>query len=192
MTADRVCVGGIELDTGRSLRLLGSDGHNLPEDHAIRPSSIWDLTYANPPYGLEPPHTEDVIVSRGHKEQDVQDMKGAILQVWRPWECELDLIFEGRLDVTENGSAFLGPGSQLPSGSTGFWQSRTEATIDSWQRYWFNGGGPIQRVKYKGMTAAIQTIPKGALIRFSLARWAEFPPGVGELRCYLQLSGFYI
>ncbi len=192
MATDRVCVGGIELDTGQSLRLLGSDGRNLSEEHQIRPGAVWDLTYANPPYGLEPPHVEDVIVSRGHKEQDVPDMKGAILQVWTPWECELDQIFDGHLDVTENGTAFLGPRSQLPAGSTGFWESRTEATIDSWQRYWFDGGQRIQRVRYKGMTAPIQTIPKGALIRFSLARWAEFPPGVGEQRCYLQLSEVYL
>jgi hypothetical protein len=41
------------------------------------------------------------------------------------------------------------------------------------------------------MDDAIAVIPDGALIRFSLARWKAFPPGVNEERCYLQLSGWY-
>jgi hypothetical protein len=45
---------------------------------------------------------------------------------------------------------------------------------------------------HKGMTPPIETIPAGARIQFSLARWAEFPSGGGEERCYLQLSAVYL
>src|SRR5262249_34170329 len=141
--------------------------------------------------GLEPPHVEDIVVRHGHKERDVDDVRGSILAVREPWECPLDEIFEGRLVATDNGTAYLAAGAPLPSCSTGFWVSRQRATLDSFGRYWFDGGREIKRVKYKGMTEGPQVISAGALIRFSLARWAEFPPGIGELRCYLQLSAWY-
>jgi hypothetical protein len=49
----------------------------------------------------------------------------------------------------------------------------------------------IRKVKYVGMDDPAALIPNGALVRFSLARWHQFLPGVDELRCYLQLSGWY-
>jgi hypothetical protein len=49
----------------------------------------------------------------------------------------------------------------------------------------------IRSAKYVGMDEPIAVIPDSALVRFSLARWAAFPPGVDEQRCYLQLSGSY-
>ncbi len=73
MRGDRVCVGGLEVDTGRSLRLLGATGENLHEDHPIRPAEVWDLTYrdhSNP----TAPHVEDVIVSHGRRLSTVTDM----------------------------------------------------------------------------------------------------------------------
>jgi hypothetical protein len=191
MAGDRVCVGGIEVDTGRSVRLLGSDGHNLSEEHPIRPREIWEVAHEELRRGLEAPHVEDIVVHRGHKDRDVKDMRASILAIWKPWDCPLDEIFDGRLSVTDGGTAFIAEGAPLPTCSTGFCVSRQEATIDSYDRYWFDGGRQIKRVKYKGMTDTPRTIPAGALIRFSLARWAEFPPGVGELRCYLQLSAWY-
>ncbi len=194
MAADRVCVGGIELDTGRSLRLLGSDSENLHQDHPIRPGSIWDLTYEPRRPGLRPPHIEDVVVTHGRPIEDVANLKSAIVEVAEPWECELEQIFDGRLDTTPRGTPFVPNRPPLPAGSTGFWIARRSATLDGdWgNRYWFAGDGRIRSVKYVGMTWPADTIPHGALIRFSLARWAEFPPGVGEQRCYLQLSEVYL
>ena len=78
----------------------------------------------------------------------------------------------------------------VASCSTGFWLSRQRATIDSFGRYWFENARLIKGVKWKGATAPAQTIPRGALIRFSLAKWKEFAPEEGE-RCYLQLSAWY-
>ncbi len=49
----------------------------------------------------------------------------------------------------------------------------------------------IYNIPYAGVTQAIQRIPKGTLIRVSLARWWNKDDKTEE-RCYLQLSGFYI
>jgi len=62
---------------------------------------------------------------------------------------------------------------------------------ESGRSYWIPNGKLIRKVKYVGMNDPIALIPAGVLIRFSLARWKEFPPGVGEQRRYLQLSGWY-
>ena len=55
MAGDRVCVGAIDLETHASLRLLGSDGRNLPGVKPIRPGEIWEHTYT-PATHVEPPH----------------------------------------------------------------------------------------------------------------------------------------
>ena len=192
MYGDRVCVGGIELETGRSLRLLGSDGDNLHQDHEIRPGAIWDLQY-EPRGNARAPHIEDVVVSRGHRVERVSDLRAAILNVWEPWAGGLEEAFDGRLATTDRGTAFIRRDPPIPSSSTGFWVSTRRATLDGERgnRYWFAGEGAVRSVKYVGMTWPADSISTGALIRFSLARWAEFPPGVGELRCYLQLSAWY-
>jgi hypothetical protein len=84
----------------------------------------------------------------------------------------------------------------LPSASTGFWIATAAIGVsrsdDRGDRYRFPEGSTIRSVKYVGMDEAIAVIPNGALVRFSLARWAAFPPGVDEQRCYVQLSGWYL
>ena len=162
MAGDRVCVGAIELDTGRSLRLKRPDGTNAFEAHPIRPGTIWDLSYQSAA-SVTPPHIEDVIVSGGHWLEDVVDMKTAILDRWQPWDGDLDEIFDGQLEVTEGGSAFLRAAPNLPQYSTGFWLSTRQATIDAWGRYWFEGGLRIKRVKYKGVTQASPDHPRWSL-----------------------------
>ena len=193
MGADRVCVGGIDVATGTSLRLLGSDGWNLPEGHPIRPGEIWDLEYASRPV-VEPPHIEDVIVSRGRRLDLVERMRPAILDLVEPWRGSVRDIFDGRLVATDGGSGYITREPPLPTRSTGFWVATAKLPrrrFDDATRYALPGGGPIRSVKYVGMPDPVESIPRGALVRFSLARWAEFPPGVEDERCYLQLSGWY-
>jgi len=193
MGAGRVCVGGIEMDSRRSLRLLGSDGWNLHEDHRIRPGEIWDLAYA-PNKDIEPPHVEDVIVSHGKPVEVVEHMKPAILDLVEPWQGGVGTIFDGRLVATDGGSGYITRKPPLPKQSTGFWvatASLKRRQFDAATRYALPGDGPVRSVKYVGMEDSIESIPRGAIVRFSLARWAEFPPGVDEERCYLQLSCWY-
>jgi hypothetical protein len=194
MGGDRVCVGGIDLDSGASVRLLGSDTQNLLESHPIRPGDIWNMTCSHR-REPRPPHVEDVVVTAGKRLSRVANLRGAILELVEPWDCELDEIFDGRLAVTDAGTAFLRDEPPLPDRSVGFWAARTalrQSKFDeSGSRYWIPEGRLIRKVKYVGMHDPTPLIPEGALVRFSLARWHQFPPGVDELRCYLQLSGWY-
>jgi hypothetical protein len=194
MSAGRVCVGGIELDAGRSLRLMGSDGKNLQETHPIRPGEIWDLTYTRKA-NLRPPHVEDVVVTSGKPVELVDDPAALIRTLVQTWRCQLGEIFDGRLEATSNGSAFIRDVVPLPAMSTGFWESTRNVRRtfrDGSTRYFFPDEPRIRNIPYRGMDEPIAKIPAGSLIRFSLARWKELPPGVGEERCYLQLSGWYL
>jgi hypothetical protein len=194
MGGDRVCVGGIDVDSRASVRLLGSDTQNLPESHPIRPGEIWNMT-CSPRREVRPPHVEDVVVTAGKQISSVVNLKSAILELVEPWDCELEEIFDGRLAVTDAGTAFLRDEPPLPDRSTGFWNARTalrQSKFDeSGNRFWIPDGHRIRKVKYVGMDDPVAVIPEGALVRFSLARWHQFPPGVDEPRCYLQLSGWY-
>jgi Dual OB-containing domain len=151
MPADRVCVGGLTLDSGTSVRLLGSDGRNLPEDHRIRPGDVWDLTYS-PRTATRPPHTEDVIVASGRPVRTVENIKASILELIDPWDCELDGIFDGQLAVTEHGTAFLRDDPPLPGSSTGFWIADRPVRLAPsgyGARYRFSGDGWLRRADTK-------------------------------------------
>jgi hypothetical protein len=137
----------LEVGSGVSVRLLGSDQQNLSEDHRIRPGDIWDIT-CSPRAVMRPPHFEDVVVTAGRKEAEVAmaDMKGAILNLVDPWDRDLDEIFDGRLAVTDSGKAFLRD-ELVPLGySTGFWSARKalrQAKFEeSGRGYWIPGRHP--------------------------------------------------
>jgi putative nucleic acid modification protein with dual OB domain len=194
MRGDRVCVGGLEVETGRSVRLLGSDGWNLHEDHPIRPGEIWDLAYEDHP-DPTPPHVEDLIVSHGSRVGVEGEMYSEILRLVDPWRGSVESIFDGRLQTTAEGKAYVGPQPPLPSGSVGFWLSDCPLTMTKYpavqgRRYWFPEGGPVTSVAYVGMEPQLGVVPAGAVVRFSLARWAAFPEGA-EKRCFLQISGSF-
>jgi hypothetical protein len=194
MGADRVCVGGLALEDGTNIRLLGSDGKNLPQSHPIRPNEVWDLTYS-PCDHVTPPHVEDVIVSHGKRVETVGDMKARIMGLVDPWTGRVESIFDRCLITTDSGRGYLAPNGPMPSCSTGFWIANQDVRLSQFHdhgfSYRFPHGAEIRGVKYVGMDDPADVIPAESLIRFSLARRKEFPPGVGEKRCYLQLSGWY-
>jgi hypothetical protein len=193
MHGDRVCVGGLALDDGRSLRLLGSDGRNLSEEHQIRPGQVWDLSY-EPAERVVPPHVEDVVVASGRRIDTVSDLRATVIDMVTPWTGPVSAIFEGCLEIPERGTAYIGRESRLPSSSTGFWIASEDVQRSQFQdhgvRYGFPGSRSMGSVKFVGMNDPEDRLPEGTLVRFSLSRWIAFPPGSGE-RCYLQLSGWY-
>jgi hypothetical protein len=194
MTGGRVCVGAIDRHSGASLRLLTHDGKNIPGDHRIRPSELWNVQ-CTPAPRLRPPHTEDVFVTGGRRLERVADMRAAIVDLLDPWECELDEIFDGRLSFRDSGRAFLGPEPPLIQYSTGFWIASQPLRLSRFEEkgrsYWVPDGKRIRNVTYVGMEDPSALIPRDALVRFALARWWAFPRDVGDERCSLMLSGWY-
>lgn len=57
--------------------------------------------------------------------------------------------------------------------------------------YIYENNGVSKQIVYKGNQTALEVIPKGRLIRLSLAKWWKPEDSDIEARCYLQLSGWY-
>lgn len=106
MRGDHVCVGGHDLDESmRSIRLLQSDGTNMPAGTRFEIGQVWDLDY-EPAIDIRPPHVEDVLVnSHGARHIDTIQTLGAFLRTRiTPWTGTL---FERALLRTNSGTGYV-------------------------------------------------------------------------------------
>ena len=76
------CVGGLELDTRRSLRLLTEKGHNQDSDCEYKVGQIWDCSFNQ--IVIEKPHTEDVFLLR---EKFVKTYSGSLSKLIKDESC---------------------------------------------------------------------------------------------------------
>lgn len=128
------------------------------------------------------------------------DMKTFLLTHATIWRGGLDSIFDGYLQVTSSGNAYVAERTGVPSGSVGFWlpdhplplsrNARNKAHCQ------YRGAGqrghPLQ-MAHVGFAETPPELPVGALVRVSLARWwrsADAPDM--EKRCYAQVSGWFL
>ncbi len=192
MREGRVCVGAHDLADFRSLRLYKHDGTYLNEADPIAIGQIWELQY-RPKTDLEPPHVEDVIVTREGAAQVGREpnLAALILQrdvIWRTPEE----LFGGRLHFTGAGSAYVPAEGPLPSRSTGYWlldMPLQRQQYDGKTRYVRAASTGLRRISYVGTAAPRATIPAGTLARVSLSR--RFAPTEQHNGYWLQLSGWY-
>lgn len=196
MAHNNVCVGGIDLSNGRSVRLLDSNGYhesvfNCP--YNIR--DIWIIEYI--PANFRPlPHSEDVkVLSR--KKQKVLQPELSMLDVLKKtkiciYTSSLLNVFEGNLQHTASGTLYISE-SAVPQQSTCFWVCDKPLRQDvgfGKIRYHYDAGSHLI-ISYVGYEDPRTTLPKETLIRLSLAHWWAPEGSVDEKRCYLQLSGWY-
>ncbi|MEI7847162.1 MAG: hypothetical protein WCK35_15290 [Chloroflexota bacterium] len=196
MTNNHVCVGGVEIHNLKSVRLLEAGRHNPFSDTPYSIGDIWDFQY-NYCESVEPPHVEDVIIQDKRlmsKNNSVIALVGSKIS---PWCGKPDVLFDGNLSFTSTGKGYVSEKGKRPDHSTGFWisdktlQMQTNAYNGRHQYYYHDSLGN-RVLPYVGIETPINFIPQGTLLRVSLARWwrPEDSPDE-ELRCYLQLSGFY-
>jgi hypothetical protein len=106
-------------------------------------------------------------------------------------------LFDSCLQPTPSGSRYVEEGGRIPSNSVGFWRlpwrlfqrrynddGRVKHRYVAAKRYGFS-------VTYVGLANPIEVIPRGSLVRVSLARWHQFPDQPSR-RCWLQLSGWHL
>ena len=106
------------------------------------------------------------------------------------WRGSTDILFDGHINWTPNGSGYISESGQIPENSVGFWIPDKELTRRDYNekvRYSY----PIRwrNITFVGFQDPLDSIPAGTLVRVSLARW--WSPDENEERCYLQLSGYY-
>lgn len=200
MQNNRVCVGGWDATNHCSVRLLNEEGfHETINDCPYNILDLWDIDYQK--IQKRPlPHSEDVAVTKrkrlarlkkGFRLVDVLLKYGAHI-----YEGGIFNVLEGTLLSTDSGSLFVNHDS-CPSNSTCFWicdQDIKRVDFNEKIRYNYNNGTTRfgYTIKYVGLEDnPPMIIPKGTLIRLSLAHWWKPEDSEDEERCYLQLSGFY-
>jgi hypothetical protein len=193
------CVGGLDLDTNRGVRLLQPNGGYQPGTTDFEVGQIWEIE-CEPGRDLRPPHLEDVLVHRREFLGREKELRKVLLERVTPWRGAPNRTFEGLVRPTFHGSGYVNDIMGVPTVSTGFWQPDQRLTLsmeETGPHYHYPmppKSRGVHNLKYVGYAPPVEVIPTGTLVRVSLARWWR-PDGAStevEERCYMQLSGWYL
>ena len=205
MAGDCVCVGGVDVDNCRSVRLLNARGHH--ETAIDCPYQIWDMWDID--YHLNQrrpcPHTEDVNVVLRRKMESVDASNMSVNRFAEVLESSniplsrgsLFTVFDGKLKLTDNDKLFIAK-EDVPTYSTCFWinDKRLLGYTNDRGRWQYRYSDMSNRygytISYVGSAEPPVDIEAGSLIRLSLAHWWKPEDSNDEERCYLQLSGCLI
>ena len=183
---NHACVGGLVLNENRFIRLLNRGGARNPKgwyqfaDTPLNIGDIWNIEFNNSPHATEP-HVEDVFIKINNKISEVDNLadfiKGAGVEIV---EGAISNLFEGKLSwFGKNQIGYLPEDqAEMLNYSVGFWVSDQDLVLNG-NRYFYRHKvmGLIsvnKSLKWVGMVDPIAIIPKGSLIRVSLAKW--WPP----------------
>lgn len=187
------CVGGIVLDNLQSVRLMRGKDHYQAGDTPFNVGEVWDISFIDQPD--DPPHIEDVYVVSQKLIRVIPNIKEFILKHAKLWRGSPNELFDGMLKWTSSGSGYLGDRKITPINSVGFWISDRDLVLEDNKYYvyayrrWYKTN---QRLVFKGYEPMIGVIPAGTICRISLSKWWK-PKDIDiEMRCYLQLSGWYL
>lgn len=188
----QVCVGGVCVETNRFVRLLRTGGKYQPFNTELDIGDIWDISYSKVS-NIQEPHNEDVILNSKKYIKHINNIATYIKSLGVPvWKGNIDNIYESKINWTYNGSGYISQRLQsYPRQSVGFWVSDKDLNYINGYYFYDNNGYGKRKINYKGTDTAESVIPKGTLIRFSLAKWWCPDDSNMEERCYLQLSGCY-
>lgn len=189
------CIGALATN-GRFIRLLNEDGYNQPIDTEFEVRQVWEVEFEDR-VDIKAPHIEDVIVTTKKLKGTLKDELTMLQVVERfnapIWRGSPDVLFDGILQWTDNGSGYVSENGSIPNNSVGFWiadKDLTKRIFFNRARYGYPKTTNWRSFPYVGFEEAVEIIPAGTLIRVSLARWWD-TNGTTEHRCSLQLSGWY-
>jgi len=187
------CIGGIAHD-GMSVRLLQSLGQYWDTSAPFQIGQVWDIAYT-PVASPDPPHNEDVIVSKYRMVGNQPNLRAHLLTRIQPWRGGINEVFGNMLGYTSSNNGYVCERLGVPTQSTGFWISDHDLVLrGDGKHYDYREGFLPRGLAYVGEPSALRTIPAGTLVRVSLAKWwkpADAEPDF-ENRCYLQLSGWFL
>lgn len=189
--ATKVCVGGICLNNKQFIRLLNEGGYYQPADTQFNIGDIWDIAFTINSNRIEP-HNEDVTIHTYNFIRKIYPLETYIKNMGVTiWQSNIVNIFEGKILWQRNGKGYFSKNiNNYPSHSVGFWISDVDLNYSN-GFYIYENNGITSQIVYKGNQTILQVIPKGRLIRLSLAKWWKPTDSDIEERCYLQLSGWY-
>lgn len=201
--SNAACVGGLATN-GRYVRLLDENGHNQPIDTDFDIRQVWSIEYNERQNTA--PHIEDVLITSKTLKGTLKSELTMLQMIQRfnapIWRGSPDVLFDGLLNWTNNGSGYINEEGGISQHSVGFWISNQPLRRNilrgqrddgiEWEstRYNYPNINGWRNLPYVGFEGAIEIIPAGTLLRVSLARWWN-RNGQTEDRCSLQLSGWY-
>ncbi len=191
----QVCVGGICVNNKQFVRLLNQGGFYQPADTKFNIGDIWDVSFTSVTTKREP-HNEDVIIHSYKFIRKIYPLETYIKNMGVSiWKNNVANIFEGKILWQGNGKGYFSENiKNYPSHSVGFWISDVDLKhqkVGHQDFYIYQNNGISRQIVYKGNQSILPIIPKGRLIRLSLAKWWKPEDSNVEARCYLQLSGWY-
>ena len=189
------CIGGITFD-GRSVRLIAPDQEwNEQFNQEYNIGDVWELEYGEP-QNLLPPHVENIVVHKKRRLPAIDNLVAFIERQMPPVAGGPELLYEGLTSSTGTGALFIREENGVPGYSTMFWKPDKALVLDTEgkrirYRYPTPDGG--KTLTFIGYQEPIPEIPAGTLLRVSLAHWwrPEERPDL-ELRCHVQLSGWFL
>jgi len=190
------CVGGV-LANGRFVRLLNENGYNQDINTPLNIGDVWTIEFSERE-NKKSPHIEDVLVSKMNLKFSFETIDNMVeylksklkIKIWRG---SPDILFDEKLNWTDNGSGFINKENGIPENSVGFWipdMKLTKRIFYEKVRYNYPNINGWRSLPFVGFQNPVDVIPAGTLIRISLARWWD-TNGKTEERCALQLSGWY-
>lgn len=187
------CVGGYALEAGKNVRLMQRDGSNQPGNTDLEVGQVWNLVAINR-QKIEPPHVEDILVFDRTYLRDQPNVLAFLNEHVEIWDGGVTTLFEGRLRFTHTGSGYIDQNVPLPSMSVGFWRLPMRLTyrmMDDRRYYVWEERGEARKLAYVGYAPPLPHLETGTLLRVSLSRWWQ-QEKAAPLRCYLQLSGWFL
>lgn len=174
------CVGAYDMENKRNIRLLSASGENQPRDTRFNVGQLWNLKYEDRK-NIIPPHVEDVLVKSATFVEPIKDISNYLLNNVPIWRGNPTVIFNNDVTFPINLlSGFVERENSTLSQSVGFWLSdeNLELTILKDKKHYLYFGEQAFSFPYVGVMDKIETIPKGTLIRLSLARWWSPNPSI--------------
>ena len=200
MGQDGFCMGGLLLDSLRSVRLLPTSGkaHPMSIHKRYHVREIWDATIreVSPDQKL-PPHSENVIFGGATfvERMAMADATKYLFENLHLPQVSPHGLFDGRIRYTRKNRGYVLRNALVPNYSTGFWRLNERLLL--WHEFnHFGRKQPRYRtsdqsfdVKYVGFDKPISMLPAGSILRFSLTQGFDDDQ---RRRCYLQLSGWFL
>jgi ATP-dependent DNA helicase RecQ len=189
------CIGGITFE-GQSVRLIAADAAaNERAGLEYQVGEVWEVV-ATPAEHVIPPHVENIIVRSKRRCGTMPACTPFIEQRMPPVVGSIDLLFGGLIQATPFGALYIAEHAGVPPFSTTFWRpdqplTRVEEGKRIRYRYPTSDGG--RTLVFVGFQDPVELVPAGTLLRVSLAHWWRRGDAADtELRCYVQLSGWFL
>ena len=179
------------------MRLIAADAafnEHVGLEYAV--GEVWEVGRA-PAEQVIPPHVENIVVRSKRRLGPMTDPVPFIETHMPPAFGGADLLYEGLAQAAHIGRLVHRRTHRHPPVQHRLLAPRSAAatrrTTSKRIRYRYPSPDGGRTLTFVGFQEPIETIPAGTLVRVSLAHWwRPEDDHTGELRCYVQLSGWFL